>query len=76
MRDLRPPDLELRGAIEAAAEVSVPEPSPLFWNHLSERVRTAVAEEHALSGQVSCRTGGGDYRRGSGHRGGGAPGRA
>lgn len=36
---------ELRGAIEAAAEVSVPEPSPLFWNHLSERVRTAVAEE-------------------------------
>ena len=36
---------ELRGAIEAAAEVSVPEPSPLFWHHLSERVRTAVAEE-------------------------------
>jgi hypothetical protein len=36
---------ELRGAIEAAAEVSVPEPSPLFWNHLAERVRTAVAEE-------------------------------
>ncbi len=35
---------ELRGAIEAAAEVSVPEPSPLFWTHLSERVRTAVAE--------------------------------
>ena len=36
---------ELRGAIEAAAEVSVPEPSPLFWDHLSERVRAAVAEE-------------------------------
>jgi hypothetical protein len=36
---------ELRGAIEAAAEVSIPEPSPLFWNHLSERVRTAVAQE-------------------------------
>jgi hypothetical protein len=36
---------ELRGAIEAVAEVSVPEPSPLFWNHLPERVRTAVAEE-------------------------------
>jgi hypothetical protein len=35
----------LRSAIEAAAEVSVPEPSPLFWDHLSERVRTAVAEE-------------------------------
>lgn len=36
---------ELRGAIEAAAEAAVPEPSPLFWDHLSERVRTAVAEE-------------------------------
>jgi hypothetical protein len=36
---------ELRGALAAAAEVSVPEPSPLFWNHLSERIRTAVAEE-------------------------------
>jgi hypothetical protein len=38
---------ELRGAIEATAEVNVPEPSPLFWTHLSERVRTAVAEGQA-----------------------------
>jgi hypothetical protein len=36
---------ELRGTIEAAAGVRVPEPSPLFWNHLAERIRTAVAEE-------------------------------
>ena len=36
---------DLRGTIEAAAGATVPEPSPLFWNHLSERVRTAVAEE-------------------------------
>lgn len=36
---------ELRGTIEAAADARVPEPSPLFWNHLSERIRTAVAEE-------------------------------
>jgi anti-sigma-K factor RskA len=39
---------ELRGAIEAAAEVTVPEPSPLFWNHLSERVRAAVAEDRPV----------------------------
>ena len=31
--------------MSAAAEVEVPEPSPLFWKHLSERVREAVAAE-------------------------------
>jgi hypothetical protein len=36
---------DLRGAIEAAAEVKVPDPSPLFWDHLSQRVREAVADE-------------------------------
>lgn len=36
---------ELRSAIGAATEVQVPEPSPLFWDHLSARIRTAVAEE-------------------------------
>ena len=38
----------LRDAMSAAAEVAgveVPEPSPLFWKHLSERVREAVAAE-------------------------------
>src|SRR5438132_10596593 len=33
--------------IAALREVDVPEPSPLFWNHLSERVREAVANEPA-----------------------------
>jgi hypothetical protein len=36
---------DLRGTIDAAAEVDVPEPSPLFWTHLSQRVRDAVADE-------------------------------
>lgn len=33
----------LIGEIKAAGDV--PEPSPLFWNHLNARVRAAVAEE-------------------------------
>jgi hypothetical protein len=36
---------DLRGAIAAAKEVDVPEPSPLFWDHLSSRVSAAVAAE-------------------------------
>ena len=36
---------DLRGMIDAAADVGVPEPSPLFWTHLSQRVRDAVADE-------------------------------
>ena len=31
--------------IAVLREVEVPEPSPLFWNHLSQRVRDAVAVE-------------------------------
>jgi hypothetical protein len=34
----------------AAARVEVPEPSPLFWEHLSERVREAVAVAGAPRG--------------------------
>ncbi|HXD74931.1 MAG TPA: hypothetical protein VN628_14380, partial [Vicinamibacterales bacterium] len=30
---------------EAAIDSDVPEPSPLFWNHLSSRVHDAVADE-------------------------------
>ena len=37
--------VDLRAMLAAAAEVSVPEPSPLFWNHLSARVHEAVAAE-------------------------------
>jgi len=35
----------LRDAIQQAKDVTVPEPSPLFWDHLSARVRRAVAED-------------------------------
>ncbi len=36
---------DLRDAMTAAARVEVPEPSPLFWDHLSARVRLAVSGE-------------------------------
>jgi hypothetical protein len=36
---------DLRAAMGAAADVSVPDPSPLFWDHLSARVRDAIADE-------------------------------
>jgi hypothetical protein len=38
---------ELRAMMSAAQDVDVPEPSPLFWDHLSSRVSQAVAEEGA-----------------------------
>ena len=38
---------DMRAMLSAAAEVDVPEPSPLFWDHFSERVRQAVALEGA-----------------------------
>jgi hypothetical protein len=37
----------MRAMMSAASEVAVPEPSPLFWDHFSERVRQAVALEGA-----------------------------
>lgn len=36
---------DVRGMMAAAAASDVPEPSPLFWDHLSARVREAVAGE-------------------------------
>src|SRR6185436_3564787 len=36
---------ELRAMMSAAQEVDVPEPSPLFWDHLSSRVHEAVAAD-------------------------------
>ena len=36
---------DLRSARAAVADVDVPEPSPLFWDHLSARVREAVSAE-------------------------------
>ena len=38
---------DMRAMMSAAAEVDVPEPSPLFWDHFSERVRQAIALEDA-----------------------------
>jgi hypothetical protein len=38
---------ELRAMLSAARDADVPEPSPLFWDHLSSRVRDAVAAEAA-----------------------------
>jgi anti-sigma-K factor RskA len=39
----------LRSIMAEAARAAVPEPSPLFWDHLSSRVRDAVARERAAS---------------------------
>lgn len=36
---------ELRATWQAAVDTDVPEPSPLFWDHLSRRVHEAVAAE-------------------------------
>ena len=36
---------ELSSVLNEAKQVSVPEPSPLFWQHFSDRVRTAVDNE-------------------------------
>lgn len=36
---------ELRAAMSAAGTFEVPEPSPLFWDHLAERVREGVRAE-------------------------------
>src|SRR5688572_3386542 len=38
---------DLQAAMAAAVDADVPEPSPLFWEHLSARVREAVAAEAA-----------------------------
>jgi hypothetical protein len=38
---------ELRSAMDITEDVTVPEPSPLFWDHLSARVAEAVADERA-----------------------------
>src|SRR5919109_3702123 len=37
---------DLRNTLATAAQADVPEPSPLFWDHFSSRVREAVAREN------------------------------
>ena len=39
---------DLRAMLSAARDVDVPEPSPLFWDHLSSRVSDAVAADARL----------------------------
>src|SRR6185436_2796109 len=38
---------DLAGVLSDAKQTSVPEPSPLFWNHLSSRVNEAIDREAA-----------------------------
>jgi hypothetical protein len=45
----------LRGVLRQAASVDVPEPSPLFWKHLSDRVRAGVAAEEAEAAADAAR---------------------
>jgi hypothetical protein len=40
---------ELEATLREAAAVEVPEPSPLFWRHFSDRVSEAVRQEAARS---------------------------
>ncbi len=42
---------ELSSVLADAKQASVPEPSPLFWQHFSERVRTAIADDVAPGGK-------------------------
>jgi hypothetical protein len=49
--DCRRQVADLASVLGEALAVAVPEPSPLFWTHLSQRVRTAIdAEPQAASG--------------------------
>lgn len=41
---------ELRAALEVVDRIDVPEPSPLFWDHFSSRVREAIAAEGSPRG--------------------------
>jgi hypothetical protein len=41
-----------RAMLAEAADVTVPEPSPLFWDRLSARVRLVIDEERLMPSQV------------------------
>jgi hypothetical protein len=41
---------ELRSTWQVTVDAEMPEPSPLFWDHLSARIREAVASEPAHRG--------------------------
>lgn len=44
---------ELRSVIAAAADATVPEPSPLFWEHFSARVRQGIDGSTPGSGEAA-----------------------
>jgi len=46
---------ELRATLTAAADASIAEPSPLFWDQFSQRVHDAVAMEPVRGGWRSSR---------------------
>ncbi len=46
----RPQVAELASVLGEALAVAVPEPSPLFWEHLSQRVRAGIAAEPPAAG--------------------------
>jgi hypothetical protein len=46
-RTCRAEDARVRAVLEGVKAVDVPEPSPLFWDHLAARVRQAIDREAA-----------------------------
>jgi hypothetical protein len=47
---------DLQGVLGTARAIEVPEPSPLFWDHLSARVREAVDAENSARAEPSSFT--------------------
>lgn len=57
-------DLEaLQETLHRATDVDVPEPSPLFWGHFSERVARAIVDEGARPSPTADRVGPVPWRR-------------
>jgi hypothetical protein len=46
---------DLREMMAAAGSPAVPEPSPLFWDHLSARVQEAVRQEESVAAERPAR---------------------
>ena len=44
---------QLAAVLSEARAVDVPEPSPLFWDRFSDRVRTAIADEPAVPARTT-----------------------
>jgi len=44
---------DLAGALNDAKQVSVPEPSPLFWNHFAQRVDQGIGSHDARAGWLA-----------------------